>query len=291
MSDCSLCGGSLSSFVENPRSSYAPDGRYRIDRCTQCGVGVTMPFPTPEELDRCYAGDYAYGAHQVIEAEKRWRSRRLLDFAGVEKGRILDVGCMFGFLLDEAKERGAETWGVEIADVPADEAKKNGHFVLAKTIEKLRELEPELRFDAIFAQHVLEHVPEPKSFLETAHAMLAPGGKLALAVPNVEAKARRAAKRSWGWYQVPVHVYHYGETSLTMLLEKHGFRVARTGTRGGDSLFMVLTAMQSVGIVPKRGQDKPPSAFLKGAFRAIGEATKPLTAALDDELMIVAEKA
>jgi hypothetical protein len=62
------------------------------------------------------------------------------------------------------------------------------------------------------------------------------------------------------------------------------------GKRGGDTLFMVLTAIQGMGVVPKRGADKPPSAVLRGTFRVFGEATKPLTAALDDELMVVAER-
>jgi SAM-dependent methyltransferase len=285
-----VCGGTLSSFVDKPRSSYAPDGKWRIDRCASCGLGVTMPKPTAKELEDCYAGDYAYGAHTIIEAEKRWRSRRLLDFAGVEGGRVLDVGCMFGYLLDEAKARGAETWGVELADMPAGVASSNGHHVVAGMIEDLRAKHPDARFDAVFAQHVLEHVPEPKSFLDTAREMLSSSGKLVLAVPNVDARARSLAKRSWGWYQVPVHVYHYGETSLRRLLEQNGFRVLKTGKRGGDTLFMALTAMQGMGVVPKRGADKPPSALLRSAFRVIGEATKPLTAALDDELMVLAER-
>src|SRR5215472_1691557 len=86
------------------------------------------------------------------------------------------------------------------------------------------------------------------------------------------------------------HVYHYGDTSLRRLLEKNGFRVTKMGKRGGDTLFMVLTAIQGMGVVPKRGADKPPSAVLRGTFRVFGEATKPLTTALDDELMVVAER-
>jgi SAM-dependent methyltransferase len=287
---CLLCGGALEAFVERPRSSYAPDARWRIDRCASCGLGVTMPKPTAKELEDCYAGDYAYGAHQLIEAEKRRRARGLLDFASIEGGRVLDVGCMFGYLLDEARSRGAETWGVELAKMPAGVASSNGHRVLTGMIEDLRAKHPDERFDALFAQHVLEHLPEPESFLAAAHEMLGDRGKLVLAVPNVDARARSLAKRSWGWYQVPVHVYHYGETSLRRLLEKNGFRVVKTGKRGGDTLFMALTAMHGVGIVPKRGADKPPSGLLRGAFRVLGEATKPLTAALDDELRVVAER-
>lgn len=249
---------------------------------------MTIPFPSPEELDRVYAADYGYGAHQIIEAEKRWRSRGLLDFADVSRGRVLDVGCMFGFLLDEAKERGAETWGVEIAGPPAEMAAQNGHRIAAKTIEELSDTP---KFDAIFAQHVLEHIREPGPFLDKARELLTDDGQLVLAVPNLAARARRAAKKAWAWYQVPVHVFHYEEGSLRRLLEEHGLRVTKVGTRSGDTLFMALTAMQSAGIIPKRGGHGEPSKLTKGVFRVLGEATKPIVGALDDELMIVARRA
>jgi hypothetical protein len=40
------------------------------------------------------------------------------------------------------------------------------------------------RFDRIIASHVIEHIPDPVTFLNSAQALLAPGGALALAVPD-----------------------------------------------------------------------------------------------------------
>lgn len=251
-----------------------------------------MPFPSAAELEECYSGDYAYPAHEIIETEKRWRSDGLLDLAGVRGGRVLDVGCMYGYLLDEAKCRGAETWGVEIAEAPAAAAASHGHRIAAKTVEELRAQRPDLRFDYIFAQHVLEHIADPASFLSSIHSLLTENGRLVLAVPNINARLRSLATRSWGWYQVPVHVYHYGKTSLTQLVERYGFSVKDVQTRGGDTLFMALTAFQSVGIVPKQkgGSQGRPSWLLRTGFRALGQVTKPIVARLDDELIVVAER-
>ena len=253
-------------------------------------MGITIPRPTDEDLARCYGEDYAYGAHQLIETEKRWRSGRMLDWADVKGGRLVDVGCMFGYLLDEARARGAETWGVELSGPPAEAAAERGHKIDCGTIEEFQKKHPDTRFDVIVAQHVLEHVTDPGSFLDAARAMLRPSGRLALAVPNMEARVRSLARRSWGWYQVPVHVYHFGKESLRRLLEAHGLRVTRTATRGGDSLFVVITALQSVGVSPKRGADKPPSPMLRAAFRVVYNAMRPFTAVADDELMVLAER-
>src|SRR6186713_1174387 len=107
---CQLWGGALRASSLRPRSSYAATGAYRIDVCDRCGAGTTMPRPTPAELDACYASSYGYGAHTLIEGEKRYRSAALVRRAQLRPGRVLDVGCMFGFLLDEAAAAGHETW-------------------------------------------------------------------------------------------------------------------------------------------------------------------------------------
>src|SRR5882672_6579485 len=105
---CIVCGGALAPAVTAPRSSYAKLGAYRIDKCSQCGAGATMPRPTADELASCYAASYSYSTHDLIETEKRRRAAALLDWANVASGKLLDVGCMFGFLLDEARARGLE---------------------------------------------------------------------------------------------------------------------------------------------------------------------------------------
>jgi len=64
---CIVCKGRLVPAVARPRSSYAEFGAYRIDRCTECGVGATMPRPTAEELAACYDATYSYSTHDLIE--------------------------------------------------------------------------------------------------------------------------------------------------------------------------------------------------------------------------------
>ncbi|TMQ10555.1 MAG: class I SAM-dependent methyltransferase, partial [Deltaproteobacteria bacterium] len=227
MSDpsCIVCGGALAPAVARPRSSYAPLGSYRIDACGGCGAGATIPRPTADELARCY---------------EAW--------SGAVTGRILDVGCMFGFLLDEARGRGLVSHGIELSAGAAAAATARGHDVFAGTIEDFARDRPGLRFDAIFAQHVLEHVPDPRGFLATARALLSPGGKLVLCVPNFEARLRKVARSGWGWYQVPVHLHHFSSRALHRLLDDAGLAVEAERTRGGDTLFLMLSALQTLGV-------------------------------------------
>lgn len=287
-SACAICGGRLALAVAAPRSNYAGAGVYRIEACEQCGAGITVPRPSDEELARCYETTYGYDAHGLIEPEKRRRAAWLLRWSGVRSGRVLDVGCMFGYLLDEARRAGLETHGIELSPEPAAAAAAKGHEVFAGTIEGFARAGSGLAFDAIFAQHVLEHVPEPRSFLAAARGLLRPGGKLIVCVPNFEARLRRLVPSAWGWYQVPVHLHHYSSRALEQLLREVGFAIADERTRGGDSLFLALSALQSLGVSPAGAAGSGRPGLARAALRLFGEVTRPYYALGDDELAMIA---
>jgi len=284
---CIVCGGALAPAVARPRSSYATLGAYRIDACRGCGAGATMPRPDAAALARCYEATYGYSTHDLIEVEKRRRAAALLAWSGVPAGRILDVGCMFGFLLDEARDRGLSACGIELSAGAAAAAAAKGHDVFVGTIEAFAQDRPALRFDAIFAQHVLEHIPDPRTFLAAARSLLVPGGKLVLCVPNFEARLRKLAHSGWGWYQVPVHLHHFSSRALRRLLGDAGFEVATERTRGGDTLFLMLSALQALGMTVGGGGNTQPG-LARTALRVLGEVTRPYYALGDDELAVIA---
>ena len=274
--------------VARPRSSYAKLGEYRIDVCAECGAGATMPRPTPEELSRCYESTYGYSTHDLIEVEKRRRAAALLEWSGVKTGKILDVGCMFGFLLDEARGAGLVPYGIELSPGAADVASAKGHDVFNGTIEEFAVEHPKLKFAAIFAQHVLEHIPDPRAFLATAKTLLEPGGKLVVCVPNFEARLRKLAPSSWGWYQVPVHLHHFSSRALHRLLGDVGLDVATERTRGGDTLFLALSALQTLGMSVGSAAGNAKPGLARTALRVFGEVTRPYYSLGDDELAIIA---
>ncbi len=287
-----MCDGALGPARLTPRSSYATVGEYRIATCAACGTGTTWPRPTADELTACYAGTYGYGAHALIEAEKRFRSSRLVKLAPTRTGRVLDIGCMFGFLLDEAARAGLQTWGVELAVGPAQQARDRGHQITCGTLDDHLAAHPDLRFDAIFAQHVLEHVPDPAAFVAAAAGALVPGGRLIFGVPNFASRLRRIAPRSWGWYQVPVHLHHFTRDAVTRLIERAGLRVTHTTTCGGDTLFLALTTLQGLGrTVTGADGARAASRAARTTLALAGRLLRPYYRLGDDELIVVAERA
>src|SRR5438132_7614858 len=107
---CPLCANSGQSSV-----FLTTDG-YQIVRCVGCGFVYLTPRPK-EHPDLSGAVDPVWLAE---EAFRRVDDRMRLDEIGALQpaGRLLDVGCNCGFFLDEARHRGYEVSGIEIAAAP-----------------------------------------------------------------------------------------------------------------------------------------------------------------------------
>jgi 2-polyprenyl-3-methyl-5-hydroxy-6-metoxy-1,4-benzoquinol methylase len=105
-----------------------------------------------------------------------------------EKPRaVLDVGCGRGGHLKICRERGAERLaGIELRADVADALRAEGWAeVLAGSVEELDLSRFEGAFDLIIASFVLEHVADPWTVLARLKTLLAPGGRLIGALPNV----------------------------------------------------------------------------------------------------------
>lgn len=99
--------------------------------------------------------------------------------------KVLDIGCGDAMFLKLINDRFPNTnvMGLEFNELAIKKAASNGIEVLPESIEAFSQSNKE-RFDVVTAYQVLEHVTEPKSFLESAVSVIKPGGKLIIGVPN-----------------------------------------------------------------------------------------------------------
>jgi len=118
-----------------------------------------------------------------------WRSgqeRRLQMIAAAAgerlTGRILENGCGVGLYLDRLSEQSQFAVGLEF-DLPrAQEAHVNAPHIVNAAGENLPL--PAASFDFILNHEVLEHVLNDRKCVEEMVRVLAPGGRMAIFVPN-----------------------------------------------------------------------------------------------------------
>lgn len=113
---------------------------------------------------------------------------KMLDIAGKNAGRILDVGCGFGILVAQGQQRGKDIIGLDTSASMIEGSRDylrsqniDPEKVQLTTVEQL--IEQGESFDVIIMIDVLEHIEDAKGFLKLVETLLNPGGRLILSVP------------------------------------------------------------------------------------------------------------
>ena len=119
--------------------------------------------------------------------------RDLTGPAPFEGLRILDIGCGGGLLSEPMARLGADVVGADPAErnipVARIHAQQQGLEIdyRATTAEALAEAGEQ--FDVVLNMEVVEHVPDPQSFLAACRALLRPGGLMICSTINRNAKS------------------------------------------------------------------------------------------------------
>jgi len=148
--------------------------------CSQCHLTFFQPSITGDES---FYSELA--KNSWYHMKNKWEFEQALEDISPHD-RVLEIGCGTGNFLKKLKDRGIEqVVGIDINEDALKEAKRKGIEVYKTTIEELVERENQ-SFDVVCSFQVLEHVPNPRSFLEASIDLLKPGGKLIIGIPNSE---------------------------------------------------------------------------------------------------------
>lgn len=201
----------------------------RIVRCLKCG----LVYVTPRENTQDILGKYRKMVDEDYvkeETGRRITSRTILKKLRRYKkreNRLLDIGCATGFLLDEAKKEGWDTYGVEVSKWAVSYAKER--FGLNVFCGVLKEADfSDGYFDVVILNDTLEHLIDPKETLIEIRRLLKPKGVLYINTPNIGSLVSRIFKARW-WGLNQYHLYYLSRTTLSRLLRGTGLRVVKWG--------------------------------------------------------------
>ena len=152
-------------------------------------------------------------------------------FRPLQDKTALDVGCGAGLLAEPLARLGAKVTAIDAAPELIEVAKAHAAGAgLAIDYHATAVEDLEGTFDLVTAMEVVEHVADPRAFLASLAARLAPGGLLILSTPNRTAWSRLLTiTLAEGFGQIPKGTHHYEDfitpAEMTAMLADVGLAV------------------------------------------------------------------
>jgi SAM-dependent methyltransferase len=138
---------------------------------------------------------------------------------------MLEIGCGSGAFLSLMEEQGWYVSGVEFSSAAAARIRAQGFAVTSGAIEVVEP--PHRDFDLVVAWMVVEHLHDPVRALARVRAWCKPHAALVISVPDAGGVEFRIFRDAWYALSLPIHLYHFSEETIRLVLSKAGWEVDR----------------------------------------------------------------
>jgi SAM-dependent methyltransferase len=160
--------------------------------CSDCGMTFLFPRLTPEETRQFNADDYDYGKAIFVESvykkycERIKRQAEFITGHAHRPGKVLDIGCFQGDLLQEFHQRDWRTYAIESSEKACLFLRQERPYITVHQgfVEDLP-FESET-FDVIIVSRTLNHVLDPVAFLNRLGAYANDATRLYIEVMALE---------------------------------------------------------------------------------------------------------
>ena len=178
-----------------------------------------------QKIDEEYFAEYGGGTGYEKQRDNPTFDKRLKELAtlGYRDGKLLDLGCAFGYFLAKAEKTGFTTYGVDISRFAIQKASENCAAKLCQLdISKQKLPFASNFFNAVTMFDTLEHLENYSFALKEVHRVLKKGGVLHIHTPVGER-----------WMGDPTHLNYFPAKILKLILERLEFKILKTGEEGG----------------------------------------------------------
>lgn len=222
------------------------EGNFKLYRCRHCGLKFLNPQLSYEELGKYYPSAYMPFRRRADD----WRDKfeyaiyRLLNIGGisgwlarplkhllrrslvVKRGtRLLDIGCGSGNFLQIARRFGLECYGTDMYSGSQNVINSPEVKIYNQRAEDISF--PGDFFQVVTANHVVEHLIDPRIVLDKVRKILVPDGCFIIHVPNANSLNARLFGRYCQSIDSPRHLNLFSAANFRILCEQSGFKVQK----------------------------------------------------------------
>lgn len=207
-----------------PRIQYMP---LVVWYCAQCVHAYLDPVPTKKAIDDFYSRHYNYytspmesqGLTRGIMEKPLQHIRSMIQkYYGKRKVKIADVGGSDGYSLYQLKDLASDHLLIEPSHYAAIIAQKYGiktaeMFMNEKTANVYKG-----QFDVVISRHVIEHLEDPRAFMQQLLQLTRPGGIVIIETPDLQRILKDLLVRVLSLQ----HLHYFSDYSLKVLLRDVG---------------------------------------------------------------------
>ncbi|MCA9814406.1 MAG: class I SAM-dependent methyltransferase [Cyanobacteria bacterium HKST-UBA01] len=218
-------------------------------RCSSCKTIYANPRPNPSQLTDYYSNsrNYEFWNKEIFPRSEKVRRekifkprveliRDLCKKHSIKTDLLVEIGSGFGTFLEELLKTQLFKRAVAVEPTPslANSCREKNLQVVEKFVENTKKddfLERENAIDVIVNFEVIEHLYDPRAFLEQCSNLMDCGSLLVLTCPNGNGFDIELLGAISGAVDTE-HINLFNPDSLSLLFEKTGFEVIERMTPG-----------------------------------------------------------
>lgn len=216
---CIVCGAETKHALDK-------DG-FPIRQCMSCEFLFVGPRPPESVIAEHYESAYRGATRDWYPKafDRKWRGfwQSLLFVPYARGRRVLDLGCGGGFMVSALGRFARKAVGVDISENSIAYAKRAfpRHEFYAESLSAFAARGE--TFDFVFSSEVLEHVLDPREFMETLRRCVRPGGFAYLSAPDAGHAGVPKQLDAWGDICPPEHLNWFNYRNLVWFCAQYGF--------------------------------------------------------------------
>ena len=232
--------------MENACRSFSPNNKverlsflvkdgHTIYDCKQCGHRFLEIKDYDNHVHEVYSDDYFFeggqGYPNYLE-QKDILTRYGINYAKIlakyrKPGKVLDVGCAAGFILNGYVQSGWEGYGIEPNKTMVEYGRKNLHLDITNAV--LESFKSTRKFDLISLIQVIGHLHDLDKSMELLNDLLNEEGYILVESWDMNSLFAKIMGKHWHEYSPPSVVNWFSDKTLTQLFSFYGFKLISKG--------------------------------------------------------------